>query len=236
MISVELINGNYMKELYKHWGEFSCECYNTPIEYAERVGHACANQSHFSGSRTEYFKFRIRGISRACSLQLNRHKIGVELNQQSQRYCDMNGVNFVIPPTIAENQEALKKYTELMEQSIKTYGEIQQILKSQGKNKEGANQDARYCLLESCETQGTWGFTLEALIHFMHKRLCIRSQWEIRQLANLMKKEVISVLPELENTLVPHCEYLMWCPEGSHCCGKFPTRQQVIDNNFIVTK
>lgn len=228
MITVELINKDYIEDLYKHWGEFSCECYNTPLNLAQKVGRNCSLQNHFSGSRTEYFKFRIRGISRACSLQLNRHKIGVELNQQSQRYCDMNGVSFVIPPTIENNELALKKYTELMNQSINTYKEIQSILKEEGCNKENANQDARYALLESCETQGTWGFTLEALTHFMHKRLCVRSQWEIRELANLMKEEVIKVLPELNDVLVAHCEYLLWCPEGSHSCGKFPTRDEML--------
>ncbi|EPY2277888.1 FAD-dependent thymidylate synthase [Clostridium sporogenes] len=226
-MQVTLINYEEIKNLFKHWGEFSCQCYNTPLKYAENVGKHCLENNHFSGSRTIFFNFRIKEISRACSLQLNRHKIGIELNQQSQRYCDMNGVDFVIPPSIQSNPKALDIYRKLMVESISSYSQIQKILREDGKNKEQSNEDARYCLLESCETQGTYGFTLEALIHFMHKRLCLRSQWEIRELATKMRKEVIAVLPQLEEYLVPHCKYLLWCPEGKSSCGMIPTKDEM---------
>ncbi|MBD5589229.1 FAD-dependent thymidylate synthase [Clostridium botulinum] len=228
-MEVSLINYNEVKDLFKKWGEFSCQCYNTPLKYAEKVGKHCLESGHFSGSRTIFFKFKITGISRACSLQLNRHKIGMELNQQSQRYCNMNGVDFVVPPSIQNNPRALELYRKLMVESISSYSQIQEILKEDGKNKEQSNEDARYCLLESCETQGTYGFTLEALIHFMNKRLCNRSQWEIRQLANSMIENVVSALPELKEYLVPHCKQLLWCPEGKSSCGLMPTKKEVED-------
>lgn len=226
MIKVELINKEEIKNLYKNWGEFSCMCYNTPKKYAEKVGKSCMNSGHFSGSRCEYFKFEISGISRACSLQLNRHSQGVVLNQQSQRYVDMNSANFVIPPHIEKDDRAMKIYTDLMEQSKNAYVSIQNILRENGRDKEEANEDARFALLESCETTGTWGFTLEALIHLMNLRLCSRAQWEIRQLALKMRKEVLDVLPELKDRLVPKCKRDLWCEEDK-CCGLMPTRDEV---------
>lgn len=221
-----LINKDEVKNIFKTWGDFSCQCYNTPKKYAERVGKSCLESGHFSGSRTIYFNFEIEGISRACSLQFNRHNIGVVLNQQSQRYVDMKTNDFIIPPQISKNLKALDLYTHLMQESKDTYLAIQQILLESGRNKEEANEDARYCLLESCETSGTWGLTLEALIHFMNKRLCSRSQWEIRQLAMAIRKEVLYVLPELKDYLVPHCDSLLYCPEDK-CCGRRPTKEAV---------
>lgn len=43
------------------------------------------------------------------------------------------------------------------------------------------------------------------------KRLCIRAEDITRQVAIAMKKEVLNVLPELEDKLVPYCQYWMWC-------------------------
>lgn len=230
MIKVELINKEEIKNIFKNHGEFATVCYNTPKKFAEKIGKHCVASGHFSGSRCEYFKFEIRGISRACSLQLNRHNVGVVLNQQSQRYVDMSTTEFVIPPQIAKSEKALAIYSNLAEQSKQAYVEIQKELVNSGRNNEQANEDARFALLESCETCGTWGFTLEALIHFMNKRLCTRSQWEIRQLAIAMKLAVLEVLPELGEYLVPHCVSLLYCPESKkQSCGKFPVKIEVAE-------
>ncbi len=221
MIKVELINKEYLKDnFFSNWGEFACECYDTPIDKATVVGKHCKSSGHTSGSRCEYFKFKISGISRSCSLQLNRHEVGVVKNQQSQRYCDMNNIGFVIPKKIRDNKVALAIMEDIIEQSKTAYKQIQTALIADGNKQEQANENARFVLLEACETKGTWAFTYEALLNFMHKRLCTRSQDEINELAKLMKQEVVSVLPELENDLVSSCEYLTWCPE-SKCCGKY---------------
>lgn len=228
-MKVEIINKEELVDIFKNWGEFACECYNTPTKFAEKVGKHCFKSEHYSGSRCEYIKFKITGISRACSLQLNRHNIGVVINQVSQRYVDMRTSKFIVPPQIEKNPKAYELYCDLMQKSKETYLEIQEELIKNGRTKEQANEDARFSLLESCETSGVWGFTLEALTHFMNKRLCSRSQWEIRQLANEMKKAVLEVMPELKEVLVPHCQQLLWCPEGDKCCGAYPTRYKLIE-------
>lgn len=225
-MKVELINKEEVKDLFKHWGETACQCYNTPIKFADKVGKACFKDGHYSGSRTEFFKFKIKGISRACSLQLNRHTVGVVLNQQSQRYVDMSNQSFVVPNTIFNNDQAMKEFNKAIRQSSESYATIRQILLDSGLSKEKANQDARYALLESCETSGVWGFTLEALINLANKRLCVRSQWEIRELTKAIVDEVIDVLPELKDKLVSQCKANLYCPE-SKSCGAYPTREEV---------
>jgi hypothetical protein len=42
-----------------------------------------------------------------------------------------------------------------------------------------------------------------------------------------MKLEVINVLPELADYLVPVCESMLFCPE-TKSCGKAPSKQDVL--------
>ena len=61
----------------------------------------------------------------------------------------------------------------------------------------------------------------------MNKRLCTRSQAPIRRLAKKMKLEVLNVLPELADVLVPTCEAQLFCSEMKPC-GKAPSKQEVL--------
>ena len=64
MIKVTLLNPEQIKNIFKEWGNFAATCYNTPSEFAEKVGNSCYEDEHYSGSRTEYIKFKIEGIDR----------------------------------------------------------------------------------------------------------------------------------------------------------------------------
>ena len=57
-------------------------------------------------------------------------------------------------------------------------------------------ENANFVLPRATNLTLTIGFTPEALIHFMHKRLCVRAQDEIRAVAIAMKKAVEEILPE----------------------------------------
>ena len=71
------------------------------------------------------------------------------------------------------------------------------------------------------------GFDIEALIHFMHKRLCTRADEPIRQVARLMRKEVLAVEPRYSEFLVPQCQALMYCPEKHGSCGAYPSKEEL---------
>ena len=224
-LKVRLINKDQVKDLFKTWGEFACLCYDTDKKYAERVGKSCFKTGHYSGSRAVSFIFEVEGISRACSHQLVRHSVGVTINQRSQRYCDEGNFDFIIPPSIKRNEKALEIFYSCMEDIKLNYNLLKETLSDDLQGEE-LNQDIRSILPNACETKLTIGFTLEALIHFMNERLCTAAQLEIRNLAKAMKKEVISVLPELEEKLNPKCVYLGFCPESEkRCCGRYKTRK-----------
>ena len=104
---------------------------------------------------------------------------------------------------------------------------IKEILIENGVDPHKAVEDANFVLPRATNTKLTIGFTPEALITFMHKRLCSRSQDEIHDIAIAMKKAVSEVNPEFAKELMPHCQYLLWCPEGKKSCGAYPTREEL---------
>ena len=57
--------------------------------------------------------FAIAGVSRALTHQLVRHRIA-SYSQQSQRYVDGKDFNYIVPPSIAKNPAALKRFTACM--------------------------------------------------------------------------------------------------------------------------
>ena len=60
----------------------------------------------------------------------------------------------------------------------------------------------------------------------MHKRLCVRSDAPIRQVAKLMRDEVLSVESRYAEYLVPQCQAMMYCPEHKSC-GAYPSKEKI---------
>ena len=225
-MKVELLNKDEVKELFKHFGKTACVCYNTKTNSPEKIGKHCMNSGHFSGSRSRYFEFLITDVPRFCIDQAVRHEVGVCKNVQSFRYVDKHSFAYEIPIEIANNKELLDKYNKHMSNTIDLYTEIQSYILNKTNSKERANEQARYVLPMSTHSSFVFCLDIEALIHLMHKRLCVRTEDVFRRLANMIKKEVLEVLPELEDKLVPQCKYLMWCPEKA-TCGAYPTKKEL---------
>jgi thymidylate synthase (FAD) len=240
---------------------FACTCYDTNDKYSDKVGKSCNESQHMSGSRCEYIKFRLYDIDRGNAEQLMRHEIGVSYdeidkyaysdriemlidvnpssivkNMQSFRYVDKNEFSYTIPTTITKSQRAMFEYEKLMNQIDITRKVIRDILVEEGIcDYKQAVEDANFVLPRATNLTLTIGFTPEALLHFMHKRLCTRSQEFIRKVAIKMKAEVNSILPEFATQLMPHCQHLLWCPENKRqTCGAYPSKdelKEVIERN-----
>ena len=82
------------------------------------------------------------------------------------------------------------------------------------------NEDARYVLPNACETTLEFTCNLRELIHIMNERLCNRAQWEIKELCQKMREEVIAAEPAFADFLQPKCEHLGYCPEHASCGRK----------------
>lgn len=226
-MNVKILNPDVVSRLFTNWGETSAICYDTHTDDPTPIGKGCMANGHFSGSRGDFIKFLVTDIPRFTVDQAVRHEIGVFKNVQSFRYVGKDHFAYEMPVEITDNPELLAKYDKYMQNVMSLYEDIQSYVLSKGKTQERANEQARYVLPISTHTAFVIGFSVEALIHFMHKRLCSRAEDIICQLAVEMKKEVIKILPNIESRLVPECQYLLWCPEGKKSCGAYPTKKQL---------
>ena len=256
-MKVKILNPDVLESLYKNHGEFACECYATPKKFAEKVGRSCREDGHFSGSRCEYIKFEIEA-DRGTLEQMMRSEIGVRYdnqdkyyymdlieaiprvspdeivkNMQSFRYVDKNDFTYVIPNNIKKNEKALALYQSCMNDIEYTRKAIRDILIEEDNITPNKSvEDANFVLPRATNTKITIGFTPEALIRFEWKRLCKRSQDQIREIAIAIKNAVNEINPVFANELMPHCQYLLWCPEKKGC-GAYPTKNELkefIDN------
>ena len=225
-IKVELLNKEEVKNFIKNHGLFAIQCYMTPEKYAERVGLSCLKEGHTSGSRADMFKFRIH-CPRFCADQIMRHSVGTAINCQSQRYVDMDdNFSLYVPKEVMDDEYAKLMYQEYEEKCKEIYSIVRVHMQENGINGEQANDLMRTMLPIGVPCNLTMGFTIEALIHFMHKRLCVRADTPIRRVAQLMKEAVIEVEPRYEEFLVPQCKDLMYCPE-KHGCGAYPSKKEL---------
>ncbi len=167
------------------------------------------------------FTFAIDGISRALSHQLVRHRIA-SYSQQSQRYVNGAACNYIVPPAIAKNKEALARFEKFMEEVGAAYADIHALLSADGRA-DKANEDARFVLPQAAETRIVVSMNCRTLLNFFAHRCCTRAQWEIRSVAQDMLKICRDILPQVFAQAGAPCEKTKICPEGKFCCGKYPT-------------
>lgn len=181
------------------------------------------------------FTFAVEGVSRVLTHQLVRHRIGCSYSQQSQRYVKLDQFEYIIPPAIESIPEAKDKFIEVMKKDQRAYDELTELLFKkhyQGYIEEGYSEkkakryaekksieDARYVFPNACETKIVFTMNARALFNFFKHRCCNRAQWEIRELAIEMLRQVKSVAPTLFKYSGPNCLNNP-CPEGNMTCGK----------------
>ena len=187
-----------------------------------RLFDELVKQGHGSVLEHANFTFGISGISRSCSHQLVRHRIGA-FNQQSQRYVNVGDEDyFVVPPSLDE-----KRFKEVVKQVVDYYNSEVKTLTANGKTSEQAQEDARFIIPNPGKTNVIWTTNLRNLIHVAHYRLCNRSQWEIRKMMGLVKKEMEPKFPLIAQYLNPKCDFYLYCDEGQRTCGRRPLKERI---------
>lgn len=232
---VTILNPEEAKQLFPMWGEFTAVCYDTTSDNYAPTGRGCMYSGHYSGSRWRYIAMRIDNCPRFIIDQLVRHEQGVVKNVQSFRYVDKDSFSYAIPDEIKQNETLVEQYVIHMKNTAKLYDKVQNYVYNKTKSRERSNEQARYVLPMATESSVCVAFTVEALIHLCNMRLCVRTEDKHRKLAEAIREAVIEVVPELANRLVPNCEANLWCPEGKHSCGRYPTKaelkKKLEDNN-----
>jgi len=217
---------------------------NLSDESVEKFLNVLINMGHESPLEHVTFTFGIEGISRSCSHQIVRHRIA-SFSQQSQRYVKLDQFEYIIPPQIAKIEEAKKIFIQSMKKDQEDYDKLVDILFEknykklieEGKNEKEAKsqgekiaiEDARYVFPNACETKMVFTINTRSLYNFFDHRCCERAQWEIRELATEMLKEVKKVAPILFKNCGPKCVKGP-CSEGKMSCGKIVSIREKFKN------
>ena len=139
----------------------------------------CFEAGHMSVFEHVTVTWKIRGISRACSHQLVRHRLA-SYCQKSQRYTKLEDTRdwFVIPDSINGIQR--DAYIGLMCLILNRYFACIEAGVSP--------EDARYVLPEATKTEICMTMNLREFLNFCELRTDKSAQWEIRELAlNLLE-------------------------------------------------
>ena len=179
---------------------------------AERAGNMISEitgMGHHSVIEHASYTFSIEGVSRALTHQLVRHRIA-SFSQQSQRYVSIKEPSFVMPPSVAGDEALRMKFETAMSAAWQAYRDLADKVPA---------EDARYVLPNACTTNITVTMNARELWHFLTLRTCSRAQWEIREVAEEMLKQLKEVSPRIFSEAGPPCMRGP-CPEGKLSCGK----------------
>lgn len=174
------------------------------------------DMGHLSPVEHASFTFGVEGVSRSLLAQITRHRIA-SFSVQSQRYVGESAFNYIVPPRVAQlGEAALQEFERQMEQVQSWYDYWMEQLAVHG---DAAKEDARFVLPNAAETKLVATMNARQLLHFFKVRCCNRAQWEIRQLAIEMLRQVRQVAPSLFREAGPRC-LAGSCPEGKMSCGR----------------
>jgi len=175
--------------------------YDTPITPIETYtkDNLTISLLHLNTDYDGYAVFYIDGISRVATHQLIRHS-SLNFSQRSQRYVKEDDNYIIIPPSISDDDISLinrlrQEYNvdvitnnqaeELVKMMDKVAQDTYNILVNSFKIK---REDARFILPAGRKTTIVVSGTLNWLYDFIDKRDNIHAQWEIRNIASIMKE------------------------------------------------
>lgn len=142
--------------------------------------------------------------------------------QASTRYINYSkGFDYVIPPKIQDNIEALRIYEDTME-----------LIRSNANLLENEfnipREDVANLFPLGMNTKIVDKRNLRNVIDMSHQRMCSRAYWEYRKLFNVYINELKKIDDEwayiVDNYFMPKCEALGYCPE-KYSCGRMPKKQ-----------
>ncbi len=150
---------------------------------AEKFIKMLIRSGHLSVLEHAYASFRIQGGSRSFTHQLVRHRMA-SFTQQSQRYVNEKNFQYVVPPSIEKNPEALRIYRDFMEEARRVYALLREIRIKK--------EDARFVLPNAVFSEIVITANFREWRHIIELRGSKAAQWEIRKMA----VEVLKILKE----------------------------------------
>ena len=142
--------------------------------------------------------------------------------QASTRYVNYEkGFDYIVPPQIAQSEEANGIYTKAMGQILSAMQQLEKM--------DIAREDIGMMLPLAMTSKVVLRTNLRNLIDMSHQRLCSRAYWEFRQLMQDMVKALSAYSEEwaylTEHYFMPKCEVTGFCTEKKSC-GRKPKLEE----------
>ena len=206
-------------------GERAGVCWGANIEDGEKNykrGLDCLKSGH--GRVMEYVDVELilDGYSARVIREWYTHIGGAPTRlQASTRYINYKDFSYVLPPTVARNEEARKIYEDTMAAITKACSELEA-------NYGVPREDAAMLLPLGMSTKIVDKRNVRNLIDMSHQRLCTRAYWEYRQLMRDIMDALSNYSEEwaylVDQYFVPKSEITGNCTEKK-CCGRKPYRE-----------
>ena len=188
-----------------------------------RRGMDCLSSGH--GRVMEYVNVEmvLEGYSARVIREWYTHLGGSPTRlQASTRYINYENFSYVVPDTIAENQEACARYEAMMQ-------EISDTCKYLEERCQIPREDAAMLLPLGMSTKIVDKRNLRSLVDMSRQRMCNRAYHEYRALFSVICQALSALSDEwaylVTNYFKPKCEILGYCPEKKSC-GKTPPKQE----------
>lgn len=206
-------------------GKYAGDCWGADVTDPEKNykrGYNCLKDGHGRVAEFPQIYIKIEGASARFCRELYTHIGGSPTRlQASTRYIPYEkGFEYIIPPHIKNNEEALKTYNKTMDNIVKAASELKELGISR--------EDAANLLPLGMTSTMVMRTNLRMLIDMSRQRMCNRALWEFRDFMDLLTKELSAYSDDYkiltEEFFKAKCEDLGYCPEGSKSCGKYKTR------------
>lgn len=186
----------------------------TNAEYiANIIGHA-----HFSVLEHGVVTFSVRGVSRALTHELVRHR-HLSFSQLSQRFVKLEDSSYVTPPALADildveihdgvqsmfdqSETVREVLDEAYEAAKLAYTQIVALLERRGVPRKQAREAARAVLPNMTSTDIVVTGNHRSWREFIHKRYSMHADAEIRELAQrvliLLKAECPNIYADIDD-------------------------------------
>ena len=166
------------------------------------------------------YTFKVENFALIILKHYTRHRMQSLSTMPIVKMANIN--KFVMPESIESNEELKKDFEKAIKENRRLFNKL-------------VEQNVNPYLLIYATPHATaidFVSTLNAreLLHFCNLRTCTRAQWEIRNLATAMLKDLKTIDPEMFKAYGPSCYTYGVCPEGRLCCGKQKEMKDKFDN------
>lgn len=198
-----------VQEGEKYFGQFATDGQGG-TEADRLIRHIVASK-HTSTLEHITYTFAVECVSRALLAQLTRHRVGFSYSVQSQRYVRFGsgdksgGFDGVVPPSVIETAERQRKQLPPTADPMSIYDALGVYSDAMMKAQEAYDalrkagvpaEDARMVLPNAAACNIVMTVNLRALLDFYQKRKRGNgAQWEIAELAERLREEVVKVDP-----------------------------------------